>query len=129
MTDLTLYQRLDGYDGLVAFVDSLLPRLQKDKKLSRFWKNRGADGVAREKQLLINYLCHVTGGPVLYTGRDMRVTHKGMGIDSQDWAAFLDHAGATMEELEIPIGECDDVVAFILSLKDEIVDGEEEVIC
>jgi hemoglobin len=37
MTEETLYERLGGYDGVAAFVDDLLPRLQSDSQLGRFW--------------------------------------------------------------------------------------------
>ena len=123
MTQKSLYERLGGYDGVTAFVDDLLPRLQGDSHLGRFWENRGEDGVAREKQLLIDYLCSSAGGPVYYTGRDMKISHKGMKISESDWSAFLEQAGATMKALQVPQQECDDVVAFVLSLKDDIVEA------
>ncbi len=122
MTTKSLYQRLGSYDGITAFASDLLPRLQGDSQLGRFWQNRGDDGIAREKQLLIDYLCTSAGGPMLYTGRNMLTTHKGMNISESDWSIFLEHAGATMQALAVPQQECDDVVAFVLSLKDDIVE-------
>ena len=122
MTDKTLYERLGGYDGITGFVNNLLPRLQSDNQLGRFWQNRGADGVAREKQLLIDYLCANAGGPVYYTGRDMKLSHQGMNISESDWEAFFEHAAATMAALSVPQQECDDVVAFVSSLKQDIVE-------
>ena len=122
MDQKLLYERLGGYDGLTIFSNDLLPRLQGDAQLGRFWQNRGDDGIAREKQLLIDYLCSVTGGPVYYTGRDMKITHKGMKISENDWSIFLQHAGATMEALQVPKQECDEVVAFVLTLKNDIVE-------
>lgn len=121
MSDDTLYQRLGGYDGISAFANDLLPRLQSDERLSRFWENRGSDGIAREKQLLIDYLSHNAGGPLYYTGRDMLKTHRGMGITELDWENFLTHASATMAALNIAPQECQDVTAFVLSLKTDIV--------
>ncbi|MBW1758455.1 MAG: group 1 truncated hemoglobin [Deltaproteobacteria bacterium] len=123
MTQKSLYERLGGYDGVTAFVEDLLPRLQGDSQLGRFWENRGEDGVAREKQLLIDYLCSNAGGPVYYTGRDMKISHTGMKISESDWSAFLEQAGATMKALQVPQQEGDDVVAFVLSLKDDIVEA------
>ena len=41
MTEKTLYERLGGYDGVSGFVDDLLPRLESDSQLGRFWQNRG----------------------------------------------------------------------------------------
>ena len=123
MGQQSLYIRLGGYDGITAFANDLLPRLQGDAQLGRFWMNRGDDGIAREKQLLIDYLCANAGGPVYYTGRDMRLSHKGMRISESDWSRFLQHAGATMEALHVPKQECDDVVAFVLGLKPDIVEA------
>jgi hemoglobin len=47
--------------------------------------SRGEDGVMREKQLLIDFLCASAGGPVYYRGRDMTLTHRGMRISESDW--------------------------------------------
>ena len=44
----SLYQRLGGYDGIASFTNDLLPRLQADPQLGRFWLNRGDDGIERE---------------------------------------------------------------------------------
>ena len=123
MNQQSLYVRLGGYDGITAFVEDLLPRLQADPQLGRFWKHRGDDGVAREKQLLIDYLCSSAGGPMYYTGRDMKISHQGMGISESDWSIFLGHAGAVMEALRIPRRECDDVATFVSGLKDQIVEA------
>ena len=80
MNQPTLYKRLGGYDAITAVANNLLPRLQADTQLGRFWQNRGDDGIEREKQLLIDFLCSNAGGPLLYTGRDMTITHQGMKI-------------------------------------------------
>ena len=122
MTERSLYERLGGYDGITAFANDLLPRLQGDSQLGRFWKSRGDDGLTREKQLLIDYICSSAGGPVYYTGRNMRTTHVGMKISESDWEVFLGHAGATMESLGVPDQERNDVGGFVLSLKDDVVE-------
>ena len=84
MTD-TLYARLGGYDAIAAVADDLLARLQADAQLGRFWHHRGEDGLRREKQLLVNFLCASAGGPMYYTGRDMKISHRGLGISESDW--------------------------------------------
>ena len=122
MNQKSLYERLGGYDSITAFANDLLPRLQSDSQLGRFWENRGNDGIAREKQLLIDYLCACAGGPMYYTGRDMKTSHRGMKISESDWSIFLQHAGATMEALQVPKQERDEIVAFVSSLKTDIVE-------
>lgn len=123
MSEKSLYERLGGYDAISAVANDLLPRLQADSALRRFWDHRGADGVAREKQFLIDFLCSNAGGPVLYTGRDMEISHKGMGITESDWSAFLEHLNATLESFGVPQRESSEVVAFIQSTKSDIVDS------
>ena len=58
----TLYERLGGYDAIAAVANDLLPRLRSDPQLGRFWAHRGEDGIMREKQLLIDFLCASAGG-------------------------------------------------------------------
>ncbi len=122
MSNESLFERLGGYNGIVTFVEDLLPRLESDPQLGRFWQHRGDDGVAREKQLLIDYLCANAGGPMYYTGRDMKVSHKGMKISDSDWAIFLDHAVKTMQALNIPQQECEEIASFVSGLKADIVE-------
>lgn len=78
MSEKTLYERLGGYERITAFVNDVMPRVRADSQLGRFYQHRGDDGIAREQQLLIDYLCSNAGGPVYYTGRDMKLTHIGM---------------------------------------------------
>ena len=118
----SLYIRLGGYDAITAVVENLLPRLVNDAQLGRFWQNRGADGMRREKQLLIDFLCASAGGPSYYTGRDMALSHKGMKISGSDWAAFIRHVSATLDAFQVPQQERGEVLAFIESTKADIVE-------
>ena len=118
----SLYERLGGYEAIAAVANDILPRLRSDPQLGRFWAHRGEDGINREKQLLIDFMCATAGGPVYYRGRDMTLTHRGMRISESDWSVFLGHAGATLAKFKVPEAEQREVVAFVQSLKKEIVE-------
>ena len=122
MNTASLYERLGGYDAICLVADELLPRLMNDAQLGRFWENRGADGLEREKQLLVDFLADSSGGPMYYTGRDMTTTHRGMGIREADWQLFLGHLEATLAALQVPEVESAEVLGFIRSTHDEIVE-------
>ncbi len=124
MSDATpsLYDRLGGYDAIAAVANNMLPRLMADEQLGRFWQHRGADGIEREKQLLIDFLAHCSGGPMLYTGRNMTKTHRGMQISESDWTRFIGHLTDTLKHFDLPAAETSDVLAFIESTKSEIVE-------
>ena len=97
--------------------------MQADPQLARFWQHRGEDGLKREKQLLIDFLSSCAGGPLYYTGRDMKTSHKGMKISESDWSAFLGHLNATLQAFQVPQAERDEVVAFIQSTKADMVEA------
>jgi hemoglobin len=118
----SLYSRLGGYDAIVAVSNDLLPRLMQDPQLKRFWSNRGSDGLAREKQLLIDYVVASAGGPLHYVGRDMKQTHVGMKISEEDWEVFLKHLKATLTKFKLPDREFKETVAFVESTKKDIVE-------
>lgn len=122
MSTDTLYKRLGGYDAIFAVVDDLAPRMQADAQLGRFYQHRGEDGLRRSRQLLINFLCASAGGPLYYTGRDMKISHNGMRISEGDWSAFLGHLNATLEVLQVPQAERAEVVALVEGTKLDIVE-------
>ena len=120
--DVPLYERLGGYEAIVAVVNDLFPRLAGDKQLGRFWAHRGEDGIAREKQLLIDFLANKSGGNLYYRGRDMKLTHIGMRISESDWNILMTHINATLDKFKLPRRERQEVIAFIESTKADMVE-------
>jgi hemoglobin len=120
----SLYTRLGGYDAIAAVVDDLLPRLRSDALLSRFWTSpRSVNTHNRERQLAVDFITAAAGGPTIYLGRDMKMSHKGMGITKADYTAFIRCLGATMDKFEVSEPERSEVVAFVTGLEPEIVEA------
>ncbi len=117
----SLYSRLGGYDGIAMFSTTLVSQARNDELLGRFWVNRGEDRIARELQLLIDYLVKETGGQMYYTGRDMALSHEGMGITEADWTRFIEIVTGVAGELGVGPTEGGEVMDFLSSLKDDIV--------
>ena len=120
---VSLYDRLGGYDAIAMFATKLVGQAQTDERLGRFWANRGEDRIARELQLLIDYLVRETGGQMYYTGRDMLQAHNGMGITEKDWGRFIEIVTAVAGELGVGLEEGAEVMAFLDGLKQDIVTG------
>jgi hemoglobin len=123
MSTKTLYERLGGYDAIAAVVGDLLPRLRGDPQLAHYWQHRSEDNLKRSKQLLIDFLCSNAGGPLYYTGRDMKTSHRGMKISEPNWAAFLGHLDSTLAVLQVAQAERDDLVAFVQNTKMDMVEA------
>ena len=123
MTTKTLYERLGGYDAIAAVVSDLLPRLRGDPELGHFWQHRAEDSLKRSKQHLVDFLCSSAGGPVYYSGRDMKTSHKGMRISDAHWAVFLKHLHATLDAFKVSQPERGELVAFVQTTKADMVEA------
>ena len=120
----TLYRRLGGYDAVAAVADDFIGRLASDKQLGRFLTGLSVDSKKRLRQLIVDQFCAVTGGPCLYVGRDMKTSHKGLGITESDWDAAAKHLVATLNKFKVPKKEQDELVAAVSSLKADIVEQQ-----
>ena len=121
-TESSLYQRIGGYDVIAAAIDGMLMRLRADPQFARFATGRSEDSHRRTRQLLVDQLCALAGGPCFYTGRDMKTSHKGLGITESDWEATMKYMRGSMIELNIPQGEQDEVIALWTSYQGDIVE-------
>ena len=121
MSEVSLYTRLGGYDALAAAVDDLLVRVRADDLLGRFWRSPRSDATNnRERQLTLDVMVAATGGPVFYTGRDMKTAHDGM-VTTADYAAFMACVNATLDAFGVPETERNEVNTLIVGLEAEVV--------
>ncbi len=119
--ELSLYERLGGYDAIAAITDDFLARVHTDPKIGHFWSGQSDDTKRSERQLIVDFLCTASGGPVNYTGRDMRLSHQGLGIDESDYDVLMVHCIATLDKFNVSETEKADVCSFMESLRDGII--------
>jgi len=118
----SLYKRLGGYDAIAAVTDDFIGRMATDKKLGRFFVGLSDNSKARVAQLVKDQLCAATGGPCSYIGRDMKTSHKGMGIAEEDWDIAVKHLLATLTKFKVGEKEQQDLAAALMTLKPDIVE-------
>jgi hemoglobin len=117
----SLYARLGGYDTLAAFVRELMPRLHNDPVLGVYWKGKSLDSRRREDKLLVDFLGAAFQGPIEYFGRDMKISHDGLGITEREWNMTIGHISATLDALGVAEREKTEFLEAAASLKWEIV--------
>ena len=121
-TQQSLYKRLGGYDVIAAFVHNLMPRLRHDPTLWVYWKGISDDSARRGDQLIIDFLCSAFEGPVHYAGRDMRTSHRGMGITETEWDIFMPHVAAALDAVGVATAERTEFLMIADGLKWDIVE-------
>ena len=117
-----LYHRLGGYDAVAAVTDDLIGRLAVNPQLGKFLKGLSNDSKKKLRQHFVDFLCNATGGPCVYTGRDMKTSHAGLGITESDWNASVVDLTATLDKFKVPAKEKQEVLAAVATLKKDIVD-------
>lgn len=118
----SLYERVGGYNALAAVVDDFIGRLVTDKRFEKFFAGHSNDSKKRIRQHILDQFCEATGGPCVYTGRDMKTTHGGLGITEADWDAAAKHLSDSLDKFKVPAKEKGELLAFVTSLKKDIVE-------
>ena len=117
----SLYQRLGKYDVIAGIVDDFLTHVRSDPQFSRF-SGRGQDSLKRARQLLVDQLCALSGGPCVYIGRDMKTAHAGLGITDADWEANMKHMTASIDKFKVPKKEKEELLAIVAGFRGNIVE-------
>lgn len=118
----TLYQRLGGYDAIAAVTDEFIGRLFQDSSIVVMFKGHSEDSLKKTRQLIVEFICNTTGGPCEYTGRDMKTTHKGLGISEEMWNKTASYLKDSLNKFKVSQKEQEDLFAAIASLKNDIVE-------
>ena len=118
----SLYERVGGYNALAAVVDDFIGRLVTDKQFEKFFSGFSIDSKKRIRQHILDQFCAATGGPCIYTGRDMKTTHGGLGITAADWDAAAKHLAASLDKFKVRAKEKGEILGFVTTLKKDIVE-------
>ena len=118
----TLYQRLGGYDVIAAFTDQWLGRVLGDPLLSPYFRGMSNDTKGKARQLIVDFIAASTGGPTIYTGRDMKTLHEGLSIRRSEYATLMQHATTTLDTLGVGEGEKNELLAWMASIEDDTIE-------
>jgi hemoglobin len=118
MTDKSLYDRLGGKGAITAVVDDFVGNVAADKRINAYFAK--AD-IPRLKRNLVDQICQATGGPCVYTGKDMKTAHKGMGIADADFNALVEDLVKTLNKFNVPAKEQGELLGILGPLKPQNV--------
>jgi hemoglobin len=98
----SLYEQLGGDAAVDAAVDVFYRKVLSDDRVSRFFDDVDMDRqIAKQKA----FLTMVFGGPVAYTGRDMRTGHAHLlerGLNDSHVDVVIELLGESLREVGAP---------------------------
>ena len=117
----SLYDRLGGGDAINALTESWVARVGADDRANGKFVRTDIERLMKE---VVDQLCEATGGPCTYTGRSMLETHAGMKVTAGEFDVVMQHLDATLDELNVPKTERDELVSLLRPMRNDIVEVE-----
>jgi hemoglobin len=120
----TLYDSLGGKPAIVAVVDEFVSRVAADKRINDFFAAvaRDPQRMASFKGKLVDQICQASGGPCVYTGKNMKQAHKGMGITSADFNALVEDLVGALDKFNVAAKDKDTLLGVLGPMKADIVE-------
>jgi len=115
----SLYDRLGGKSSISAVVEQFVTNVAADTRINgRF----ATTNIHKLKGHLVDQICMATGGPCIYTGRDMKTTHVGMKIANGDFGALVEDLVKAMDTFKVPVKEKGELLGLLGAMKKDIVE-------
>jgi len=129
----TLWDRLGGEEAVKKVVHDFVLTAAEDKKVNFFRKGiegvkevkPDAKGVAHLEQTFVELISANSGGPLKYTGKDMKSAHAGMKITSEEFDALSAVLVATLEKYKVAPADIKTLVEVVIGTKKDIVEGKD----
>ena len=116
--DVTLYEEIGGRPALQAAVGIFYRRLLADPELAWFFPGGVGD---RHRAFLVTALGEALGGPERYRGPVLADAHRDLGITDAQFYQAVAHLCASLDELGVPRGLANRVIAIVAKLRTAIV--------
>ena len=118
------YEAVGGGAAVAAVVDRFYGLVLDDDRLRAYF-----DGVemVRLKRHQVALVSQVMGGPVEYSGRDLRAAHQGKGISADDFGAVAGHLVTALTEAGVEPAIIDRTVTAVAGTQPDIVENASTV--
>ena len=114
----TVYDEIGGREAINAVVSDFYDRVLDDEQLVEFFE--GFD-MAELHAHQIQFISSVAGGPVSYTGREMRDAHAPLDIEKEDFDAVATHLVIALRENGVRDENIEAILTEVAALEDPIL--------
>jgi hemoglobin len=122
----TLWERMGGEENVERIVDYFIDAAAADPKVNlsrggRFKLDRRQ--LAALKRHFVDLASAVGGGPRTYTGRRMKVIHKGMRITDAEFEQMLMHLGVALRRYGVSEEDAQTILKQVAGTRKDIVEA------
>ncbi|EJN61187.1 group I truncated hemoglobin [Halogranum rubrum] len=114
----SLYHEIGGQEAVEAVVDDFYDRVLSDDQLVGFFEDYD---MAQLRAHQVQFISAVAGGPVDYSGRDMREAHDHLDIGEDDFDLVATYLEQALRTNGVADENVDAIMAEVAALKAPIV--------
>ena len=114
----SLYHKLGGKAAMDAAVELFYKKVLADDRVKHFFGDINMTAQRRKQK---EFLSAALGGPLPWTGKDMRKAHADLTLNEAHFNAIAENLVATLKELKISQELIDQVVAVVATTKDDVL--------
>jgi hemoglobin len=116
----TVFDRLGGHEAIKSVVTDFYDRVLNDERVIHHFEDSNTTELRAHQ---VQFISAVTGGPVEYSGEDMREAHRGMGITDTEFDVVAAHLDTALAENGAPDADREQVLEAVEELRPEIVEA------
>ena len=121
--EASLYERLGGKSAIAMVVNDFVDTVGADSRITneKVAARLEETSIPVLKMLITDQVCMATGGPCVYTGRDMVESHKGLEITNQEFDWVVDDLVKTLDKYKVPEREKNELIDLLAPMRSDIV--------
>lgn len=109
-----LMAAFNGREGVIRIAAATIDRSAADPRIADIFKSHD---LVRIKRTLGEQFCYLLGGGCAYTGRDMTMAHKDLGLQVADFNALVEHLQDSMDAEGVPFAAQNRLIARLAPMK------------
>lgn len=110
----TIYDEIGGRDAVEAVVADFYDNVLDDERIRHYFDEQD---MAELRAHQIQFISSVAGGPVEYTGAEMREAHAHLDLDERDFQAVADHLEAALRANGVDESNVEGILSQVAALK------------
>jgi len=114
----SIFARLGGQASIDAAVDIFYKKVLADEKVNYLFEDVNMTAQIRKQK---EFLGAAFGGPVAWTGKNMRDAHKHLALTEEHFGAIAGHLASTLKDLKVDEGLTAEIMALVGATKDDVL--------
>jgi len=108
-----------GYDGLGKITQDFVERVQKNPRISKFFKDADTE---RLQAMLTDQFCDVLGGGCKYSGKSMKQVHRAMQVTTDAFNSLAEDLQDALTAANVPTYQQNRLIAKLAPMHRDIVE-------